>query len=715
MFPQESYVDESNQASNGSGRPEGFLNPLSAWYVENDGPWVLTETVAATENVLHGHTVQQSRAFMGYRETVPPSEPDTIINATLPSDSGYFSYTHRSIANASLCGESLDHATETGSIAGGLGGLMFEFPPLDIMRESPLEFSAHEWQSEPAPACIPKASTSESEWRCEGCNQILKTKSDMKKHLNRHTKPHRCLVLGCKRDEGFATANDLDRHVRSCHPEQPNTSPRYLCTLEKCAHKGKTWPRADNFRSHIKRVHKDVDLNDEQLEKFLYRIPAEHQDSSIHNVGASHEIAPENYWTVPQVTEYDISQNVAVETRYPGVAGRYQDGNSTPRGQNGPKLREHIASSNSTTPPCASNASERQIVSFGAVIEPAERLPSDQTSARSQELGEARTLPVHDHGTETLGADGDHNNLLRGVISHGTDKDVVAQDLEEEDLLAETEPMPLNVDLHDQDALRKLLDTLHKHGILSRHGYKKSMSHPTTDDESRPGLTISHTPESKPLFGCCRCGKSFLRRCELRKHEKRHEKPFGCTFLACTKRFGSKNDWKRHENSQHPLREMWKCDERHASNPSQICSNIDYQRDDFEQHLAKVHSISESDHVAVKLERCWIAKTYDERFWCGFCNEIVHTKSTGQVAGTERFDHIGDHYAGRHGKKPRNPDDWEHVDIGYINQSVPVADTDLDMKRAGSKRYSCSITNEYPVVSGKKRKRPQSVGNVDDS
>lgn len=188
-----------------------------------------------------------------------------------------------------------------------------------------------------------------------------------------------------------------------------------------------------------------------------------------------------------------------------------------------------------------------------------------------------------------------------------------------------------------------------------------------------------------------------------RKHEKRHERPFGCTFTACTKRFGSKNDWKRHENSQHPLREIWKCDERHASKPSQICSKIDYQRDDFKQHLAKAHSINEGEHVTSKLEHCRIDKTYEERFWCGFCKEIVHTKSAGQVAGTERFDHIGDHYAGRHGKEPCNPDEWRQIDHGYIDLDVVVADIDLDTKY------------EHPVVSGKKRKRSRAIGNADDS
>jgi hypothetical protein len=79
-----------------------------------------------------------------------------------------------------------------------------------------------------------------------------------------------CDVEGCPRVEGFSTSNDLDRHKRSVHPEKPTNGNRYRCTLAACRNKEKIWPRADNFRAHIKRVHQQG-IAEEDLEKFVYR------------------------------------------------------------------------------------------------------------------------------------------------------------------------------------------------------------------------------------------------------------------------------------------------------------------------------------------------------------------------------------------------------------------------------------------------------------
>ncbi|KXJ91032.1 hypothetical protein Micbo1qcDRAFT_68861 [Microdochium bolleyi] len=718
MGSQETYLEDLNQASNTSGRLGRFSNPLSAWYDANDGPWVHAAIVAAPENVHHGHVVQQSRTFMGYRNPAPPSEPDTILNATLPSDSGYFSFTHPSIAGASLCGENHDYATETGSIAGGIGGLTFDFPPLDTLQDSPVEFSQPEWPQrplQPSPTAAQHATHNEGEWRCNECKQVLKTKSDMKKHINRHTKPFRCAVAGCKREEGFATANDLERHIRSCHPEQPDTGPRYLCTLEKCTHKGKIWPRADNFRSHIKRVHKGVNFDDEQLEKFLYRVPTERQDSSVNGLETPHAMIPTHDWSVQRVEELDVSQKLASETQYHCGAGRQQDNNSTPSGPGVSSIRTPIASSDLIVHPKASNAASQQATNLCAMAKSVKDMPLDRVPSRSQNIGDTWVPQSHGHAIGTRRVDKNHNILLKGVTPHGTDEEVFARDLNDDDLLELSDPVHFNINLKDDAAIRKLLDAFHKKGILQQHGYSKDISHSTTDDEAQTEPPIADPADSKISYGCRLCGKTFNRRCELRKHEKRHQKPFGCTFPECPKRFGSKNDWKRHENSQHPLREMWKCDERHPSKPSEPCSKIEYQRDDFRQHLVQIHSINEGQQVEFKVEHCWIDKNYDERFWCGFCNKIVPTKSTGQVAGTERFDHIGNHYAGRNGEAPRNIDDWRHVDLGYLNMGATASDTDPDTKKMEDNGQSYPMTDEQLSASGKKRKRPRAAGNADDS
>lgn len=58
---------------------------------------------------------------------------------------------------------------------------------------------------------------------------------------------------------GFSTRNDLERHLKSVHQilsESAQTHDKtYVCVADKCAKKGKVWPRADNFKQHCTRVH----------------------------------------------------------------------------------------------------------------------------------------------------------------------------------------------------------------------------------------------------------------------------------------------------------------------------------------------------------------------------------------------------------------------------------------------------------------------------
>lgn len=46
----------------------------------------------------------------------------------------------------------------------------------------------------------------------------------------------------------------------------------YQCTVANCRSKDKKWPRADNFRQHLKRVHL-LKPEDDDLEKYVYRSP----------------------------------------------------------------------------------------------------------------------------------------------------------------------------------------------------------------------------------------------------------------------------------------------------------------------------------------------------------------------------------------------------------------------------------------------------------
>lgn len=79
----------------------------------------------------------------------------------------------------------------------------------------------------------------------------------IRKHYNRILRPFICDRNGCsKKEVGFATNNELVRHKRTVHGDNLKTT--FICTRGDCAKENppKRWPRADNFRAHLKRVHK---------------------------------------------------------------------------------------------------------------------------------------------------------------------------------------------------------------------------------------------------------------------------------------------------------------------------------------------------------------------------------------------------------------------------------------------------------------------------
>jgi len=130
--------------------------------------------------------------------------------------------------------------------------------------------------------------------------------------------------------------------------------------------------------------------------------------------------------------------------------------------------------------------------------------------------------------------------------------------------------------------------------------------------------------------------------------------------VTCSKTFGSKNDWKRHENSQHFHLETWRCDEEKPEGGT--CAKVCYRRQTFQDHLKKDHSISDADAIKTKVEGRRIGRNCQSRFWCGFCTKLVDLTKKGIDAWTERFDHIDDHFMGRHGLPKQDIQNWVPVD-----------------------------------------------------
>lgn len=81
--------------------------------------------------------------------------------------------------------------------------------------------------------------------------------------MTKHIKYFVCDIPRCKRgNKGFSTVNDLDRHKKSVHDVVMENSKSYQCASPACTNKTKVWPRLDNFKQHINRMHKDEDMYD---------------------------------------------------------------------------------------------------------------------------------------------------------------------------------------------------------------------------------------------------------------------------------------------------------------------------------------------------------------------------------------------------------------------------------------------------------------------
>lgn len=137
---------------------------------------------------------------------------------------------------------------------------------------------------------------------------------------------------------------------------------------------------------------------------------------------------------------------------------------------------------------------------------------------------------------------------------------------------------------------------------------------------------------------CGICGYAVALACEFGEHMKRHEKLYGCTFPRCHKRFGKKEDWMRHENSEHFQQEAFRCSEKSLT--GQNCGGYFCSVELFRQHLQIQHDCSQPE---TEIEACKIGKNYQRQFWCGFHNTIIRSKNRRNAAWDERFEHIASH------------------------------------------------------------------------
>ncbi|KAJ4355199.1 hypothetical protein N0V95_003159 [Ascochyta clinopodiicola] len=210
--------------------------------------------------------------------------------------------------------------------------------------------------------------------------------------------------------------------------------------------------------------------------------------------------------------------------------------------------------------------------------------------------------------------------------------------------------------------------------------FTRSQSHRASQG-STPGV------KQCPYDGCDFSGRI----CDLNKHKKRHEKPYGCTFPKCYKKFGAKSDWKRHENSQHFQREAYRCDIK--SSPDEQCGQHYYRAARFQKHLELEHKVTSESVVQIGLDRCKIGKNYQGQFWCGFCRKITALVLKDNAAWDERFSHIASHFEKDTPKKCI--DDWICVEENRTKRQlqedmVDEKDNELDVEEPDDDRITAT-------------------------
>lgn len=154
------------------------------------------------------------------------------------------------------------------------------------------------------------------------------------------------------------------------------------------------------------------------------------------------------------------------------------------------------------------------------------------------------------------------------------------------------------------------------------------------------------------------------------KHEKRHTRPYGCTFPRCFKRFGSRNDWKRHENTQHQLQDQWRC--RIRNQDGSACAKLFQRESDMSLHLDNRHGHEGYHHDNLlhldAIQHSHLGHEGHIHFWCGFCNDLIRQqKPAHQGTSDPRFQHIGDHFD----KNKLTIDDWVDIEENKKKKFIP--------------------------------------------
>ncbi|OAL07168.1 hypothetical protein IQ06DRAFT_8008 [Phaeosphaeriaceae sp. SRC1lsM3a] len=502
--------------------------------------------------------------------------------------------------------------------------------------------------------------------KCQECGVISKCKSDDKKHQLKHEKPWRCDIPKCKRKEGFTTSNDLDRHKKSVH-RMRLLDKSYQCKARSCKNRGKIWPRRDNFKQHIERMHPEEDV--EELIKrstILPKPPGNNTETlSVAPIdtivlGMDKSVSSQSsYEPVMELTPVDQDMTQWAESLDPTgfPLNLHQNSSSLPRSaqdlrrldvlrkpdRTGYRRQKHGEPSQQVSRGGLMNV-DREVQSRSGSIAEQQRNKQPSTSNKPQTKAEQQRLALKKFSQAVSRDSSTDVDLEQAVlrILAGTSEQTESESEESEHMHGRmkrrTQPGGSNVFLSKSEAIKaaQAISNLIKQSPGSAY--------------SQPRKTNQNFVANPKI--CNMCDYAVARACDLKKHMKRHEKPYGCTYPKCHRRFGAKSDWKRHENSQHFQLEAYRCSQMLPN--GKPCGEHFFRVENFKKHLESQHKMCKVDDQITEAKRRRIGKNCQQQFWCGFHGDIIELKEKRNAAWDERFDHIAFHFE----KDRRSIEEW---------------------------------------------------------
>ncbi|PSN60810.1 hypothetical protein BS50DRAFT_198419 [Corynespora cassiicola Philippines] len=623
--------------------PSAGADPMSRFYNDPNGPWSSERTRNSSMSGGRSSYSQPQMDFGPYRSGPSSdsvmSDPEPRVEQEFPSE------VLNHFANVNLPSASSDAA--------------------DPFRQSE---TGTQYSSR---------SRGSKEFTCSKCLEVSKCQSDYKKHMLKHNKPYVCDISNCRRNgRGFTTVNDLARHKKSVHRIDVSRN-SYQCASENCRNKEKIWPRLDNFKQHIARMHKEEDEQD-LIRRSAYRFPEPSAnpdtmsvaplDTTLAGIGTEKQFPGNDFddptpgisltpdqdpslWNSFVPTSHDFAMDVDQSNqsllqpgprtsdmdsafKFPGQPSSFDSSHTSDNLVRHDSLRTDNLANTASTQPSQMKEAPHSPVELSS-------LPQTKADQQRQALQKLSKIISRDIQNPASGEPVDLERALMRALYRATSG-------QDDDSPQDSSSSSASPDYDDGTVLTKS-EAIKASQAISN--LIKQSGRPIPQ-QSRPRRLSKGFP-SPNTKTCEKCGITLARSCDLKKHMKRHTKPYGCTYPKCHKRFGAKSDWKRHENSQHFQLEAFRC---HMTSPlSQTpCGELFYRPELFKTHLQQEHKMTQTDRIDHELKARRIGKNGQGQFWCGFCQVIVKLEKKRNAAWDERFDHIDMHFS----KEKKGIEDW---------------------------------------------------------